>query len=69
LIFRKFTLPCPIYSPAATIGASNFFELAVAVAFAFFGLESPPALMAVVGILVKVPVILSLVALANKWRY
>jgi ACR3 family arsenite transporter len=66
---RKLKLPHAICSPAAMIGASNFFELAVAVAIALFGLESPAALVTVVGVLVEVPVMLSLVALANKWRY
>lgn len=66
---RKLNLPHPICAPAAMIGASNFFELAVAVAIALFGLHSPAALVTVVGVLVEVPVMLSLVALANKWKY
>lgn len=66
---RKLKLGHAICAPAAMIGASNFFELAVAVAIALFGLESPAALVTVVGVLVEVPVMLSLVALANKWRY
>ncbi len=66
---RKLKLPHAVCSPAAMIGASNFFELAVAVAIALFGLQSPAALVTVVGVLVEVPVMLSLVALANKWRY
>ena len=66
---RKLKLPHAINSPAAMIGASNFFELAVAVAIALFGLQSPAALVAVVGVLVEVPLMLSLVALANKWKY
>lgn len=66
---RKMKLPHPICSPAAMIGASNFFELAVAVAIALFGLDSPAALVTVVGVLVEVPVMLSLVAIANKWKY
>ena len=66
---RKLKLSHAICAPAAMIGASNFFELAVAVAIALFGLESPAALVTVVGVLVEVPVMLSLVALANKWRY
>jgi len=66
---RKLKLPHAICSPAALIGASNFFELAVAVAIALFGLQSPAALVTVVGVLVEVPVMLSLVALANKWKY
>ncbi|MBU8891328.1 MAG: ACR3 family arsenite efflux transporter [Bacteroidales bacterium] len=66
---KKLNLPHNINSPAAMIGASNFFELAVAVAIALFGLQSPAALVTVVGVLVEVPVMLSLVALANKWKY
>lgn len=66
---RKLKLPHAICSPSAMIGASNFFELAVAVAIALFGLDSPAALVTVVGVLVEVPLMLSLVALANKWRY
>jgi ACR3 family arsenite transporter len=62
-------LPHAICAPAAMIGTSNFFELAVAVAIAVFGLTSPAALTTVVGVLVEVPIMLSLVALANKWRY
>jgi ACR3 family arsenite transporter len=66
---RKLKLPHAICSPAAMIGASNFFELAVAVAIALFGLQSPAAMVTVVGVLVEVPVMLSLVKLANKWKY
>jgi ACR3 family arsenite transporter len=66
---RRLKLPHAICSPSAMIGASNFFELAVAVAIALFGLQSPAALVTVVGVLVEVPVMLSLVALANKWKY
>ncbi len=66
---RKLKLPHAICSPAAMIGASNFFELAVAVAIALFGLNSPAAMVTVVGVLVEVPVMLSLVRLANKWKY
>lgn len=58
-----------ICAPAAMIGASNFFELAVAVAISIFGLNSGASLTTVVGVLIEVPVMLSLVALANKWRY
>jgi arsenite transporter len=58
-----------VCAPAAMIGASNFFELAVAVAIALFGLQSPAALVTVVGVLVEVPVMLSLVAFANRNRY
>lgn len=66
---RKLQLPHAVCSPAAMIGASNFFELAVAVAIALFGLQSPAAMVTVVGVLVEVPVMLSLVKLANKWKY
>lgn len=66
---RLLKLPHPICAPAALIGASNFFELAVAVAIALFGLHSPAALVTVVGVLVEVPLMLSLVALVNRWRY
>ena len=50
------------------IGASNFFELAVAVAISLFGLQSGAALATVVGVLVEVPVMLMLVKIANKTR-
>ncbi len=66
---RKLKLPYAICTPSAMIGASNFFELAVAVAIALFGLQSPAALVTVIGVLVEVPVMLSLVALANRWKY
>ena len=68
-IGRFLKLPHAICSPAAMIGASNFFELAVAVAIALFGLNSPAAMVTVVGVLVEVPVMLSLVALSNRWKY
>lgn len=61
-------LPFNIAAPAALIGTSNFFELAVAVAISLFGLNSGAALATVVGVLVEVPVMLSLVALANRTR-
>jgi ACR3 family arsenite transporter len=57
-----------IAGPACLIGTSNFFELAVAVAISLFGLHSGAALATVVGVLVEVPVMLSLVALINAWR-
>ena len=53
-------------TPSAMIGASNFFELAVAVAISLFGLNSGAALATVVGVLVEVPVLLCLVAIANR---
>jgi len=66
---RKLKLSHAVCAPAAMIGASNFFELAVAVAIALFGLQSPAALVTVVGVLVEVPVMLSLVAFANRNKY
>lgn len=64
----RWRVPFSIAAPAALIGTSNFFELAVAVAISLFGLNSGAALATVVGVLVEVPVMLSLVALANKTR-
>ena len=61
-------VPHRIAAPCALIGTSNFFELAVAVAIGLFGLNSGAALATVVGVLVEVPVMLSLVALANRTR-
>ncbi|MFT5657152.1 MAG: ACR3 family arsenite transporter [Gammaproteobacteria bacterium] len=62
-------VPFNTAAPAALIGTSNFFELAVAVAISLFGLNSGAALATVVGVLVEVPVMLSLVAFANKTRH
>ncbi|MFN3712067.1 MAG: ACR3 family arsenite efflux transporter [Alcanivoracaceae bacterium] len=62
-------LPHRIAAPACMISTSNFFELAVAVAISVFGLHSGAALATVVGVLVEVPVMLSLVALANRTRH
>ena len=59
-------LPFDIAAPAGMIGASNFFELAVAVAIALFGTTSPAALATTVGVLTEVPVMLTLVRIANK---
>lgn len=61
-------VPFSTAAPAALIGTSNFFELAVAVAISLFGLNSGAALATVVGVLVEVPVMLSLVAIANRTR-
>lgn len=61
-------LPHKIAAPCALIGTSNFFELAVAVAIGLFGLNSGAALVTMVGVLVEVPVMLSLVAFANRTR-
>lgn len=66
---RYMKLNHAICAPAAMIGASNFFELAVAVAIALFGLNSGASLATVVGVLIEVPVMLSLVRIANKWKY
>ena len=65
---RAWKLPHSIAVPAGMIGASNFFELAVAVAISLFGLESGAALATVVGVLVEVPIMLSLVRVANNTR-
>jgi ACR3 family arsenite transporter len=65
----KLQLPHNVAAPASMIGASNFFELAVAVAISLFGLHSGAALATVVGVLVEVPVMLSLVWFANRTRH
>jgi ACR3 family arsenite transporter len=62
-------LPYKIAAPASMIATSNFFELAVAVAISLFGLHSGAALATVVGVLVEVPVMLTLVSFANKTRH
>jgi ACR3 family arsenite transporter len=64
---RWLKLPHNVAGPACLIGTSNFFELAVAVAISLFGLNSGAALATVVGVLVEVPVMLTLVALINRW--
>jgi len=66
---RWLRLPFEVAAPAALIGTSNFFELAVAVAISLFGMQSGAALATVVGVLIEVPVMLSLVALANRTRH
>ncbi|MBJ2127822.1 ACR3 family arsenite efflux transporter [Alteromonas sp. IB21] len=66
---KRMKLPHNIAAPACMIGTSNFFELAVAVAISLFGLHSGAALATVVGVLVEVPVMLSLVWFANKTRH
>ena len=68
LWMRLWRQPQKIAAPGAMIGASNFFELAVAVAISLFGLNSGAALATVVGVLVEVPVMLSLVAIARRNR-
>ena len=65
----RFRVPFKVAAPCAMIGTSNFFELAVAVAISLFGLKSGAALATVVGVLVEVPVMLSLVAFANKTKF
>ncbi|MCK9398546.1 MAG: ACR3 family arsenite efflux transporter [Bacteroidales bacterium] len=65
---KKWKLPHNIAAPAAMIGASNFFELSVAVAIVLFGLNSGATLVTVVGVLVEVPVMLTLVKIANNTR-
>lgn len=65
---RIFNLPHDIAAPAGMIGASNFFELALAVAIALFGTTSPAALATTVGVLTEVPVMLMLVRIANKTK-
>lgn len=66
---KAWKLPHEIASPAGMIGASNFFELAVAVAIALFGLNSGAALVTVVGVLVEVPIMLALVRISNNTRH
>lgn len=65
---KKWKLPHNIAAPAAMIGASNFFELSVAVAIVLFGMNSGATLVTVVGVLVEVPVMLTLVKIANGTR-
>ena len=69
LAARAMRLSHNIAGPACLIGTSNFFELAVAVAISLFGLNSGAALATVVGVLVEVPVMLSLVAIINRTRH
>jgi len=66
---KAWKLPHNIAAPASMIGTSNFFELAVAVAITLFGLHSGATLATVVGVLVEVPVMLALVAIANRTRH
>jgi len=62
-------LPYSVAAPGALIGASNFFELAVAVAITVFGPESGAALFWLVGVLVEVPVMLSVCSICNRTRH
>ncbi|MDR5898509.1 ACR3 family arsenite efflux transporter [Halomonas vilamensis] len=66
---KAWKVPHNVAAPGAMIGASNFFELAVAAAIALFGLQSGAALATVVGVLVEVPLMLALVRIANKTRH
>lgn len=68
ILCKVLKLPHKIAAPAGMIGASNFFELAVAVAIALFGVDSPVTLVTIVGVLVEVPVMLFLVQIANKTK-
>jgi len=67
-LMKLWKVPHSVAAPGALIGASNFFELAVATAIALFGPESGAALATVVGVLVEVPVMLSVCALCNRTR-
>lgn len=69
LTSKAIKLPHDIAAPAGMIGASNFFELAVAVAIALFGTQSPAALATIVGVLTEVPVMLILVKIANNTKH
>ena len=69
LASKTLKLPHDIAAPAGMIGASNFFELAVAVAIALFGTQSPAALATIVGVLTEVPVMLILVKIANNTKH
>lgn len=66
---KVWKLPYNVAAPASMIGASNFFELAVAVAISLFGLQSGAVLATVVGVLVEVPLMLTLVKIANSTSY
>ncbi|MEA5143241.1 MAG: ACR3 family arsenite efflux transporter [Oscillibacter sp.] len=68
LASRALKLPHDIAAPAGMIGASNFFELAVAVAISLFGTSSPAALATIVGVLTEVPIMLILVRIANNTK-
>ena len=67
-LMHWFKVPYAVAAPGALIGASNFFELAVATAIALFGPDSGAALATVVGVLVEVPVMLSVCAVCNRTK-
>ena len=67
-LMHVFRVPYAVAAPGALIGASNFFELAVATAIALFGAESGAALATVVGVLVEVPVMLSICGVCQRTR-
>ena len=67
-LMHRFSVPYAVAAPGALIGASNFFELAVATAIALFGPESGAALATVVGVLVEVPVMLSVCQVCTRTR-
>ena len=69
LASKQVKLSHDVAAPAGMIGASNFFELSVAVAISLFGTSSPVAMATVVGVLVEVPVMLSLVNIANRTKH
>ena len=68
-LMRLFKVEYAVAAPGALIGASNFFELAVATAIALFGPESGAALATVVGVLIEVPVMLSVCSVCNRTRH
>jgi ACR3 family arsenite transporter len=68
-LMRLFRVEYAVAAPGALIGASNFFELAVATAIALFGPESGAALATVVGVLIEVPVMLSVCSVCNRTRH
>jgi ACR3 family arsenite transporter len=68
-LMRLFKVPYSVAAPGALIGASNFFELAVATAIALFGPGSGAALATVVGVLIEVPVMLSVCSVCNRTRH
>jgi ACR3 family arsenite transporter len=68
-VARKIRIKYAVCAPSSMIAASNFFELAVAVCISLFGLNSGASLTTVVGVLIEVPIMLSLVWIARKWKF